>query len=270
MPFTEFTLDELLSSLTAIGIREDDTVLMHSSLLHLGQLSEAEPDDAPGQIIDALISHLGTSGTLAALAPYYDYSNKGIPFDTRHSPVSHEVGILNAVLANHPKAERSANPIFSIAAIGYQADHICNGPNASAFGSESAWDRVVRAGAKILLLGSSFQRLTIVRYIEQCAGVPYLYVKLFPTKIFRDRVELPYKVTALLRYSNLEITYDLSAFEDELSSNSVLNAGHVGGGVILSVGAAECVRAGVRGLNKDIHFFLAKPPSYNDRELPIN
>lgn len=264
MPITEFTLDELLSSLNAVGVREGDIVLMHSSLLNLGRLSEVELDDVPGQIIEALVGYLGRSGTLAALAPYYDYSNRGVPFDTRHSPVSHEVGVLNAVLANHTKAERSANPIFSIAAIGYQAEHICNGPNASAFGLDSAWDRAVRAGAKILLLGSSFQRLTIVRYIEQCAGVPYLYVKLFSTKVFRDRIELPYDVTALLRYSNLEITYDLSAFEDELSSNNILKVGHVGGGALLTMSAAECVRVGVRSLNNDIHFFLAKPPSYHD------
>ena len=72
MPITEFTLDELLSSLNAVGVREGDIVLMHSSLLNLGRLSEVELDDVPGQIIEALVGYLGRSGTLAALAPFYD------------------------------------------------------------------------------------------------------------------------------------------------------------------------------------------------------
>lgn len=266
MPISEFSLDELKSSLAVIGIREGDTVIMHSSLLNLGRLSGSDPEETPRELISALIAYLGSSGTLAALAPYYDYSNKGMPFDTKSSPVSHEVGVLNAALAAHPKAQRSANPIFSIAAIGSKADDICNRSNASAFGSESAWDRVVRTDAKILLLGSSFQRLTIIRYIEQCAGVPYLYVKHFPTKIYRDNVELPFKVTALLRYPNLPISYDLSMFEKELVATNILKEVPVGGGQVKSMDALKSVRAGIKRINHDIHFFLAHPPPYDDRE----
>lgn len=266
MPISEFCLDELRSALTAIGIGEGDTVIMHSSLLNLGRLSGSDPEETPNKIISALIRFLGSSGTLAALAPNYDYSNKGIPFDTKNSPVAHEVGVLNAALAYHPKAERSANPIFSIAAIGSKAEDICNGSNASAFGSESAWDRAVRADAKILLLGSSFQRLTIIRYIEQCAGVPYLYVKYFPTKIYRDSVELPFKVTALLRYSNLPINYDLSMFEKELVAANILKKVSVGGGEVKSMDARKSVRTGIERINHDIHFFLSHPPSYNEDE----
>ena len=264
MGFSEFSIKELLSSLTTVGISEGDIILVHSSLLHLGQLSGGDPQAMPHRIISALTSYIGKFGTLVALAPNYDYSNKGIPFDTRHSPVAHELGVLSAALAAHPDAERSANPIFSLAALGAMADHICNGSNASAFGSDSAWDRAVGAGAKILLLGSSFERLTIIRYIEQCAGVPYLYVKLFSTKIYRNKVELPYKVTALLRYPNLPINYDLSSFERELCSDGIIKEARLGGGEIKSMDALKCVRTGIQRINNDIHFFLAHPPPYID------
>lgn len=269
MPVAEFTLDGLSASLTEIGIDAGDTVLMHSSLLHLGLLADCAPGEMPGRVVSGLMDHLGPSGTLAVLAPFYGYSNDNTPFDTRHSPVSHELGVLSTAVAEHANALRSANPIFSLAAIGPEAERICLQSNGSAFGAGSAWERAVDAGAKILLLGSTVQRMTLVRYIEQRAGVPYLYVKLFQTPVFRDGVELDCAVTALLRYAHLPLEYDLSDFEAQLLESGIMNAASIGGGHAYAVNAASCVRLGLEALADDMHFFLASPPAYDAAELPL-
>lgn len=223
----------------------------------------------PRRVIETITQYLGRDGTLAVLAPCYDYSNLGVPFDTRRSPVSRELGVLSATVAEWEGAERSANPIFSVAAVGAQATYICNGPNASAFGIESAWDRVVRLGGKVLLLGSGVRRMTLARYIEQHAGVPYLYTKLFRTPIFRDGVPLPYPVTALLRYANLPLQYDLLRFGERLYEQGIMRNCALGGGQVQAADAESCVRAGITALNQDLHYFLAVPPAYDAAELPL-
>ncbi len=269
MAAAEFSFADIDTALAKVGIAEGDTVIMHSSLLHLGMLSDCEPKAMPGRIVDRLLAVLGSSGTLAALAPCYDYSNDGVPFDTRTSPVSTELGVISANLAARSDAERSSNPIFALAAVGAQADYICNGPNASAFGAESAWDRAVRAGAKILLLGSSFERLTLVRYIEQCAAVPYLYVKMFRTPVLRDGRALPHPVTALLRYAHLPLQYDLSRFEGLLRDAGLLRETALGGGRVCGFDAAGAVRAGIEALADNIHYFLAVAPAYDESAAPL-
>ncbi|MBO21016.1 MAG: hypothetical protein CMM26_01360 [Rhodospirillaceae bacterium] len=269
MPVAEFTLGELSDSLASIGIVAGDTVLMHSSLLHIGMLAGCPPREIPDRVISGLLDYLGPKGTLAVLAPCYDYSNDNIPFDTRKSPVAHELGILSAALAARPDALRSANPTFSLAAVGPGAENICIGSNASAFGAGSAWERTVEAGAKILLLGSEFQRMTLVRFIEQRAGVPYLYVKYFQIPVFRDGIELDLPVTALLRYAHLPLQYDLSGFETLLRDANILHEAAIGGGFACALDAAQCVQAGLKALASDLHYFLASLPAYDDAELPM-
>jgi aminoglycoside 3-N-acetyltransferase len=239
-------------------------------LLHLGRLADCKAKDMPLKIIDILLEVVGKDGTLAVLAPFYDYADKKEPFDTRRSPVSFEVGVLNAALAERKEAERSANPLFSLAALGRQADYICNGPNASAFGAESAWDRIVGAGAKVLLLGSSIDRLTLVRYIEQRVAVPYLYIKLFKTPIYRNQKLLPYPVTTLLRYRDLPLTYNILEFGRRLRESDIIAEASLGGGRILAMDAAQAVDQGIAALQEDIHFFLEQPPTYVDNAHPLS
>lgn len=270
MASASFTVTELANALSSVGIEMGDCVLVHSSLLHLGRLGGCPARDMPGVITETLLEAIGDDGTLATLAPYYDYSDSGAPFDTVRSPVSPEVGVLNAAIAAHPDAERSANPMFSLAAIGKLADHICNGPNASAFGAESAWDRAVHAGAKILLLGSSFERLTLARYIEQKVGVPYLFVKMFRAPVSRNGAPLGQPVTALLRYRHLPLDYGLAEFEARLNQAGITREAPLGGGRVLAMDAAKSTEMGINALQDDIHFFLKSPPDYVDNAFPLS
>ncbi len=269
MATPEFTLAEFDAALDAVGIEEGDVVIVHSSILHLGLLSDCNPRQMSDRLIDTFVDRLGASGTLTGLAPCYDYSNNAAPFDTRTSSVAKEIGVFNAALAARVDAERSANPVFSLAGIGAAVSEICVGSNASAFGAGSAWDHAVKLGAKVVMLGASFQRFTLVRYIEQLAGVPYLFVKLFRTPISRNGVELDMPVTALLRYAHMPLEYDLSRFETRLSDLGLVRTTELGGGAVSAIPAKKAVDAGIEALNEDLHYFLRVPPKYPDGELPV-
>ena len=186
MPRPVFTACDLQLTLSNHHVTHGRVVLLHSSLLHVGTLKDVIVSETPSLVIQIIYEALAPDGTLVVLAPNYDYADRQKIFDTRNASVSHLVGAINSTLANRDDAERSANPIFSVAAIGGQADLICNQSNATAFSSNSAWDFIAKLKAQILMLGSDLAQLTMIRCIESQVEVPYLYHKSFSTPVLRN------------------------------------------------------------------------------------
>jgi aminoglycoside N3'-acetyltransferase len=264
-----FSRAELDRACDGLGVSAGDTVMVHASLLHLGRMDGVALADIPRAVIAALRARIGREGTLAMLAPFYDYADKGILFDTRTSPVARQIGVLSAAFAAMPTTQRSANPIFALCAEGPAAEAICNASNGASFGSGSAWERLMEGGPKILMLGCGIATLTLVRLIEQRAGVPYLYTKLFATPVSRDGVTLDLKVTALLRYRAAPITYALDGFASRLAREGILREEPLGADAVRLVDARSCVGVGTRMLAADPYAFLAAPPAYTPGELPL-
>ena len=269
MPQPRFTLSDLASALDAVAIAPGATVMMHSSLFHLGRLEGVGLADTPAALIDALLDRLGPEGTLAVPASNWDYGRKNLPFDIRVSPVTKELGVLSAQLASRPDAERSPNPIFSVAAVGAQADFICNGGTAVAFGPDSAWERLARLNGENLFLGCDLTYLSFARYIEFVSGVPYLYNKLFRTPVLDNGRPLDLTVIAPLRYAHCQAEHKMDRFEARLRSAGVLRETRLGGGPVKAVSMNDCLSLGSEALKEDIHFFLEDRPAYAADQLPL-
>jgi aminoglycoside 3-N-acetyltransferase len=80
--------DDLVAAFRATGLESGDTLLVHSSYKSLGGV-----DGGPQTVIDALLSVLGTTGTLIMPTFNFDFC-KGEPWDTRSTP-SHMGAITN-------------------------------------------------------------------------------------------------------------------------------------------------------------------------------
>jgi aminoglycoside 3-N-acetyltransferase len=264
-----FLIADLAGALASIAVRRGDTVVMHSSLMHLGRPIECPSGAYPQRIVEAVRAYLGEDGTLAVPAPNWDYGSKGIPFDIRSSPVERSIGVVSAHVMTLPQVERSPNPIFSVAAIGRHASDICRPDTGSAFGVHSAWDRLFDMNARMLMLGSGVDTLSFIRYIEFRVGVPYLYNKLFTTAVLDSGRHLSITVTAPLRYRHCPATYNLSRFTERLRSAGVMLQAKLGAGAISMVTMLDCYRVGVEALREDIHFFLHEAPGYLPGEVPI-
>jgi aminoglycoside 3-N-acetyltransferase len=264
-----FLIADLADALASIAIRRGDTVVMHSSLMHLGHPIDCPLAAYPQRVIDAIMAYLGGDGTLAVPAPNWDYGSKGISFDIRSSPVERSIGAVSAHMMTLPEVERSPNPIFSIAAIGRHAGDICRPDTGSAFGAHSAWDRLFGMDARMLMLGAGVDTLSFVRYIEFRVGVPYLYNKLFTTAVVDGGKPLSITVTAPLRYRHCPATYNLNRFSERLRRADVLHEVKLGEGTISMVTMSDCYRVGVEALREDIHFFLQQAPRYVSGEVPI-
>ena len=269
MASEKYSKAQLLGALEAVGIRSGATVVLHSSLFHLGRLEAVALADYAGRVVEILRAHLGASGTLAVPASNWDYGRKRQPFDLRRSPVTKALGVVSQHLAALPESRRSPNPIFSVAAVGAEADYICDGGTASAMGPESAWDRLFRLDAEILFLGCDLTYLSFVRYIEHVCGVPYLYNKLFDVPVLDDGRDLGLTVVTPLRYAHCPAEHDISRFERLLRERGALRETDLGGGPVKAVAMRDCWRHGVEALKEDIHFFLSGPPAYAADQVPL-
>jgi aminoglycoside N3'-acetyltransferase len=252
-----------------LGVESGETIILHSSLLNLGRLEEYDMRSAAEVIIDLILDRIGPNGTLSLLAPFYDYADKQVPFDTAISPVSHLVGVLNVCLASRPESERSANPLFSVASIGAQADFICNQSSTGAVGALSAWGQLTALNARMLHMGSSLERTTIIRHVESLFGVPYLYTKLFTTPVTREGVPVQTPITALLRYKNVPINYDLHDLWNLARNQGLVTQHSLGGSNVTSISVQPFVDLCLQALNENVYAFLEKAPPYIDDQLPL-
>ena len=269
MASPRYTIEQLHAALEYVGIAPGATVMLHSSLFHLGRLEGAGLRETPERIVGALRAYLGPEGTLAVPASNWDYGRKREPFDIRRSPVTKDLGVLSAAVAALPEAERSPNPIFSVAAVGARAGKICGGGTASAMGPDSAWDRLYRLNAENLFLGCNLTYLSFARYIEFVYGVPYLYNKLFETPVLDDGRPLDLTVVTPLRYHHCSGEHSMRRFEERLRARGALRETTLGGGPVKAVRMDVCLRLGVEALKEDVHFFLAETPPYRPDQLPL-
>ncbi len=269
MASEQYTEAQLRAALRRVGIESGATVVLHSSLFHLGKLAGAALADNAARVVAILCDHLGPDGTLAAPASNWDYGRKRQPFDLRRSPVTKDLGVVSQYLAALPESRRSPNPIFSVAAVGARAEVICDGGTGSAMGPDSAWDRLCRLGAENLFLGCDLTYLSFVRYIEHHCGVPYIYNKLFDVPVLDDGKALDLTIVTPLRYAHCTGEHDISRFERRLRAQGVLREARLGGGPVMAVSMADCLQEGIAALKEDIHYFLSGPPAYLADQVPL-
>jgi aminoglycoside 3-N-acetyltransferase len=168
----------LVRDLRNLGLSAGDTVLVHSSLSSLGRV-----DGGPEAVIDALLEVLGPQGTL--LMPSFQKGSEhvllrqGCTFDLRTSPS--ELGIITETFRRRPGVTRSLSPTHCTAAIGLRADELLADHQSClvSVGRGSPYDKLVRSGGRILLLGVTHAANTTLHLLENINGAPTVCRELF-------------------------------------------------------------------------------------------
>ena len=262
MGIASYSVAALRAALESAGVTKGGTVVVHSSLMHLGRLEGVPHSEYPARVADLFLELLGPEGTLAVPASNWDYGRQGVPFDLQSTPSAKDLGVLSRHLLERPEVVRSVNPTFSLAIVGARAEWLCAGGNGHAFGYDSAWDRLYQVDARMIFLGCDLNALSFTRYMEMRFGVPYLYNKLFAIPVLDRGQPIDTPIVSLLRYHHIPVEYDLKRFEQELRDRGVLTETPLGGAHIRSVPSRACLDVGMECLKRDIHFFLAKAPCY--------
>lgn len=264
--------EDFLKAIRNIGLKEGDTVFLHSDLRIFGfPEGTTSRDEVLKFYYNGFRRVLGVkSGTLAVPAYFYEYARYGEPFDVDRSPVSAPLGVFSSYIVSMQGRVRSCNPLQSIAAIGGQAEELCGGNSVSGYGATSPWHKLRMMKGKIVFLGVSVQPMTYVHYIEQQFGVPHLYFKVYPYPIIKNGKPLPGYPISAVRFLEFGIEYDLMPFENELNKRGVLKSEYLGLGKIMVVDAEDAYQIGIELLDKNPYFFLKKPPAFVPGKIPTD
>jgi aminoglycoside 3-N-acetyltransferase len=226
----------LAEALREVGVRRGDVLFSHGNIGYFGIPAEGRSASVVCEtILGAFEDAFGAEGTL--VIPTFTYSFcKGQPFDPAATPST--CGAFTEWVRQHPNAVRSADPIFSVAAIGARAREMTRVAPVECFGRDSFWARFLAADGLIANLnfdaGSTF-----IHFVERELGVPYRYDKLFTGEIVENGA--PRRSEAVFFCQDLSNPGTGAAFEpfDELArSRGLATTARVGRGAVVAIRAS--------------------------------
>lgn len=230
-----YSYSELVNSLKAVGIDKGQSVAVHSSLLHLGRMNDVRTSDIAAMHYSALKEVLGTKGTVVVPTFNLDFCD-GKAFDPLTTP-SAAMGVLSEYVRKLPGAVRSTHPIHSVAAIGPQAEFICEGDPAIAFGPSGPFSKLLDLNARGLLLGTTIINFSMLHFIEEQAKVPYRFTKTY-TAPYGPNQELK-SYSRFIRDPNIAPDIDYFKVDAIMQKNQMIQETQVGTGKIQSFEAAD-------------------------------
>ncbi|MBQ1099699.1 AAC(3) family N-acetyltransferase [Streptomyces sp. b94] len=184
------TRGTIAAGLRELGVRTDDTLLVHSSLSSLGWVC-----GGPVAVVKGLLDALGPDGTLVVPTQTGDLSDPALwksppvpeewwdtvrtampAYDPLITP-SRGVGVLPETVRTWPGALRSAHPQTSFAALGPRAAEVVAGHATDCrLGERSPLATLERLAARVLLLGAGYEACTAFHLAEYRIPSPLVEV----------------------------------------------------------------------------------------------
>lgn len=163
-----YTKNDLLNDIAAIGIKPDDTLMVHSSMKAIGKV-----DGGADTVLDAFIEYLKDDGLL--LFPTHTWGildDKNNIFDPKTTPSC--VGLLSNMFMKRPQVFRSLHVTHSVAALGKDAYEYVKGEeyHDSPCPRDGCWGKLYDRKAKILFLGCSMKCNTFLHGVEEWNNIP--------------------------------------------------------------------------------------------------
>lgn len=246
--------DIIREALARAGVGAGDTLCLHVDALVTAQFPPMPVGDRYDLLIDAILDHLGRDGTL--VMPTFTYSfGRGEIFSVARSPST--VGAITEHFRRRKGVLRSANPMFSFAACGRDAEAYANSDAEDCFGVETAFSLLHRRNAVLACLGCSFDRTTFVHYIEQSAGVDYRSFKMFEG-IVEDREgnRRPARVRGYVRDLSRQSEARLPRLRARLLDQGLLRTAAIGRVGLTAVHARDMFAEGLRLLRRAPHALI--------------
>jgi aminoglycoside 3-N-acetyltransferase len=173
----DYSRDDLVRALRAVGVREGDVVFSHTSVGMLGRPAEGLSKETVADLfLSAFREALGPEGTWVLPAYSYSYTS-GELFDPAATPPGN-MGLLTEMFWQRPDFHRSLDPIFSVVATGARAEELVRDVPDDCFGDDCIYARLIAADGAICNVGIG-SHSALIHHVEQKLGVPYRYIKMF-------------------------------------------------------------------------------------------
>lgn len=266
MKKADYNQEDIHKALVSLGIQKGDIVFSHTNIAYFGIPEGGLSDDHLQKIfLDTILDIIGEEGTFIAPAFSYTFPNKGV-FDINTTPTV--CGSLSEITLRHPKAIRSNDPLFSVAAIGDDADTLTQNISLECFGRDSFWERFHKKNGKIVNFNIGAAN-TYFHYVERCLNVPYRYDKQFFCKVREhDKAVVRPTVYFCRDMSNELFECDWMGIDQLAKMKNVIQSVDVGRGYITSARARDLFKLIEKALTK-APFFLTKARNISPKPLLI-
>lgn len=242
------TVTYLEQQLIAAGLREGQTVMLHSSLSSLGYV-----EGGALTVVEAFLRVLGHDGTLCV--PNLVFRGSMTEYLRNHQRVDLRVlpsrsGAISETVRLHPQAQQSVHPSHPVSAIGRRSnellkDHLrSRGP----CGPQSPWGKIAGTEGAIVLLGVGQSCNTTLHVVEEMAA-PYIFLdeELCGTVVDRFGREHPYRVQAYV--ANRHRTFDV--VDTPLLEADIMKKATVGQATVRIIDSPKMVQFCVEQVQKN-------------------
>ncbi len=266
------SIKELIGAFASIGLKDGDVVYLSTQLYGIGILkgTSSRTEYLEG-IYSALIAVIGSNGTIVVPTFTQQVGRFGLPFELEKTESL--TGIFGEYIRARTESERSLHPVFSVSAIGPAAKEICANISPVAFGAESAFDRLVKCGAKAVCMGFDYYSghiVSLMHLVETAFAVPYYYNKLVCSPVIANGevVEKPFVIN--VKYLGLNCDFNFKSYIDSLAQLKAIQTAQIGRGYIHAVDAKVMFDTGVSLLKEDVFSFLTQTPTFHEGQIPLD
>lgn len=239
----DYTAKDLVAALRACGLGPGMAVFSHSNVGYFGRPEGAASGAAVCRLIfDAIFEVLGESGTLVVPTFTYSFGSTQAEkrFDRETTPSV--CGMFTEFVRTRGDARRSADPMFSVAAVGRLAHEFTKDPDPECFGEASFWRRFLDADGVFCNLnfdaGSTF-----VHFVERRLGVPYRENRAFRGEIVEHGVVRPAEAVFFCRdLSERGTGARFERFDALAREAGLVRSAPVGRGAVVVITAADTAR----------------------------
>ncbi|MBC2714589.1 MAG: AAC(3) family N-acetyltransferase [Desulfobacteraceae bacterium] len=232
----------LVNSLKKIGIRENDTVLVHANF---------KPDSGfqgdPSDAVNVLKSFLGNKGNLLMVSiPFrgagFDYLKKNKPF--RLKKTMSMMGLITEMFRRSEGVKRSLHPTHPVLVYGKDSSMLTADHEKCIYpcGAGSPFDKFRQLKGKILFYDVSCQAITFFHYVEDLIKdkipVPVYGEELFNVKCIDEN---DHEIEVTTYTFNKDLIRNSSKLEEEMESRGLIKRGRVGNSDLILLKAEDVV-----------------------------
>ncbi len=242
--FLSYGPEDLEHALGKLGVRNGDTVLLHSSFKRSNGFR-----GSPEAIIEIFLRAVGSEGNLLMVSlPYlcstYEYLTTRKCFDVRHT--ASQMGLISEIFRRRPNVLRSLHPTHPVLAYGPKARWIVAGHEEclAPCGAGTPFEKLLLLGGKVTFFDAPFRTLTFFHYLEDLLAhrlpFPLYHPEPFQVDVvdyegMRSSVETLVFSPEAIRRRRFEV------LEEELRKECLIKAAQVGNTQLLSIEVRKVV-----------------------------
>lgn len=161
------TKEQIMISLSQMGIKSTDTVLIHTSLRAIGDI-----ENGGDGLIDAFCEYLCDGLFLIPAHTWNNVTPETPVFDVLNTPSC--IGTLPNIAVHRKDGLRSLHPTHSVVAFGKTAAEFIKGEENidTPASPDGCWGKLYKCGAKILLLGVNHSKNTYFHFVDELLDIP--------------------------------------------------------------------------------------------------